>query len=356
MPWGRGRVPPPVAGGTLAVVESTGEDRRVTRLGLWLTGSWPVVTADGASGPRSSGHPDRTGPVGASALDRVADLAGFAEQAGFDSVWVTDLVPPTTAGRSGHPDPEAYSLLGALATRTQTVRLGAVPVGEDRRPPSMVGKIVTGIDVISHGRAVLTYGLGPAGAVRGARTIEALRVGRSLLEDESPTFEGTFYSVTDAMNRPGPVQDGGVPVVVYVERHGDLDGVAVTEFAGLADAVIVGGSADELRRVIEEVRSAPVPGGPGHDGEVGPLQVIGIGLLPGMTAQSPSSAEPQGGAIVPRAVASVRDLVDAGVDGCLVPLDMTTPVETLATIAAGSGDFSLRHVAPGATLGGDRRR
>ena len=338
--------------GTLAGVESTGEHRNVTRLGLWLTGPWPVVPADG-DGPYP-GSPTGSGPVGSSVLDRVAALAEFAEQVGFDSVWVTDRVPSHAPDGSGHPDPEAYSLLGALATRTRAVRLGAIPLGEDRRPPSIVGKIVTGIDVISHGRAVLTYGLGPADAVRGARTTEAVRVGRALLEDEAPTFEGAFYTVVDAMNRPGPVQPGGVPVVVFFEDQADMATVAVTEFAGLADAVIVDGTAGDLRRVIEEVRSVPARGDPGPGGALGPLQVIGIGLLPGMTGPRAAGARPDEGIRVVGASALVPDLFDAGVDGCLVPLDMSTSVESLAATVAGSGHLSVRRSGSGGVTGEDR--
>ena len=280
--------------------------------------------------------PTDSGPVVTSVLDRVATLAEAAEQVGFDSVWVTDWVPSDTPVHAGHLGPEAYSLLGALAARTRVVRLGAVPLGEDRRPPSMVGKIVTGIDVISHGRAVLTYGLGAPDGGRGARTIEAIRVGRALLEDETPTFEGTFHRVVEAMNRPRPVQSGGVPVVVFFEHQADVSTVAVTEFAGLADAVIVDGTAGDLGRVVEAVRSAPARGGPGPGGAVGPLQVIGIGHLPGMAGFA-SAGDPEHGVAVPRASSLVQDLFDAGVDGCLVPVDLSTPVGSLAALVAASG-------------------
>ena len=234
----------PAGTGTLAGVEPTRENRPVTRLGLWLTGSWPATGGTGAAD-------------GSPVLDRIAELSRLAEQSGFDSLWVTDRVPPIRPGSSGPADPEAYSLLGALAARTHRARLGAIPVGVDRRPPALLAKIVTGIDVISHGRGVLTYGLGPPDAVRGARVNEVLRVGRALLEDDVPTFEGNFYSVVDAINRPGPVQEGGIPVVVFIEHPSDLATVAVTEFIGLADAVIVGGGTEDVRRVVDEVRGMP---------------------------------------------------------------------------------------------------
>ncbi len=338
---------------TLAGVKPTGEDGPVTRLGLWLTGPWPVA-ANGSTGqPRSADRSELSGPVGSSVLDQVVALAGVAERSGFDSLWVTDEVAAARGGASGHAGPEAYSLLGALAARTQAVRLGAIPVGVDARPPAIVAKVVTGIDVISHGRAVLTYGLGAPEATRGARTIEALRVGRALLEDEAPTFRGQFYSVVEAINQPGPVQVGRVPVVVFIERHADLSSVAVTEFVGLADAVVVPGGTREVRQVVDELRTMPRRGDSGS--RDGPLQVIGIGLLPGLTHPSSPEGASDGGLAVGRPEAEVGELLEAGVDGCLVPVDLATPVETLAAASDAVRALAPHDVARGGPPGGDGR-
>jgi hypothetical protein len=326
----------------------------VTRLGLWLRGPWPSAggtgSVEGSPEPRSANHTNHTGRTvveGPSVIDRIVDLVGMAERSGFDSVWVTDedpLAVPET------PDPglEAYSLLGALAARTEGVRLGALPVGIDNRAPSIVAKIVTGIDVISHGRGILTYGLGADDAVRGARVTEALRVGRALLEDEAPTFDGAFYSVVDAKNKPGPVQVGGIPVVVSIGGLVDLTTVAVSELTGLADAVVLPGRADDVRRAVARVRSSSPPTGVRPNTGVGPLQLIGIGPM----APATPSSRPEGGSTVPGVAAEVRALFDAGVDGCIVPVAITTPPGVLADIAAGlGGTASWKH-----PLGGDPAR
>jgi alkanesulfonate monooxygenase SsuD/methylene tetrahydromethanopterin reductase-like flavin-dependent oxidoreductase (luciferase family) len=333
--------------GTLAGVHSTRRTRPVTQLGCWLKGPWPADTAD----PAVPGNP--TGPVsGSSALEQVAGLGALVEESGFDSLWVTDQVSSTHQGGSVRADPEAYSLLGALATRTRSVRLGAIPLDLHRRPPSLVAKIVTGIDVISHGRGILTYGLGPGDAVRGARVIEALRVGRALLEDESPTFEGTFYTVVDAMNRPGPVQDGGVPVVVFIEDHSDLATVAMSEFVGLADAVIVEGALDEVRQVVDEVASIPVRRDAEGGEEFVPPQVIGIGSVRGGDQASGPTLQLNDGSSVAQVVDAVRDLFRAGVDGCIVPMDLTTSPEGLAAVGEGLRDIPVDPVRIRGTGGG----
>ena len=53
---------------------------------------------------------------------------------------------------------EAYTLLGALAARTKTVKLGTLVTGVTYRNPAILAKIVTTLDVISSGRAFLGIG------------------------------------------------------------------------------------------------------------------------------------------------------------------------------------------------------
>ena len=53
---------------------------------------------------------------------------------------------------------EAYTLLGALAARTRRVQLGALSLASPARNPGVLAKIVTTLDVISRGRAILGIG------------------------------------------------------------------------------------------------------------------------------------------------------------------------------------------------------
>ncbi|HEX3979578.1 MAG TPA: LLM class flavin-dependent oxidoreductase, partial [Acidimicrobiales bacterium] len=135
---------------------------------------------------------------GAGTFQRLCGLAQAAESAGIDSLWVTDDVTG-----SGARHLEAYSLLGALSTCTRAVRLGAIPIGIDSRAPAIVAKIVTGIDVISHGRGLLTLGVDTGHGSDIERLSERLEVCRSVLHDGVPTFTGAFYSIAGAVNHPG---------------------------------------------------------------------------------------------------------------------------------------------------------
>ena len=122
---------------------------------------------------------------------------------------------------------ESYTLLGGLAARTSRIRLGTMVTGVTYRNPALLAKIVTTLDVISAGRAMLGIGaawydvehegLGvafPPVGERMDRLEEAVQICRSMFRDEVATFEGRYYSVHEARNLPRPVQPGGPPILI----------------------------------------------------------------------------------------------------------------------------------------------
>ena len=181
---------------------------------------------------------------GSALFERVSASVVHAEQVGFDAVSVPDhLHQNGTGGGPTSPMFEAYTLLGALAMRTSTVKLFALVSPVTLRNPGHLAKAVTTLDVISGGRAIL--GLGAAWDVdehaafalnfpnvgeRMDRLDEALSVCKSMMNDERANVAGTHYSVTDAYNSPRPVR-GTIPILVggggekrtleIVARHAD---------------------------------------------------------------------------------------------------------------------------------------
>ena len=161
-------------------------------------------------------------------FDEVLDRANAAEAGGYDSVWVMDhfyQLPPM--GGPSQPMLDAYTLLGAIAARTSRVKLGALVTGVTYRNPAHLAKIVTTLDVISGGRAILGIGaawydvehdgLGfdfPSDGERLDRLEEALQICRGMFAGTAPTFDGAFYRTHEAHNIPPPVQPGGPPVLV----------------------------------------------------------------------------------------------------------------------------------------------
>ncbi len=242
--------------------------------------------------------PDDGTPFG-DVLARADAAATAAEGAGIGSVWVSESGAGTTGPDAPVVPYEAYSLLGALAVRTRLVHLGVVADRGERRAPSILAKIVTGVDVISHGRAVLSLDGDGGSDSDTERLSEALAVCRAVLVEDHPTYAGRIYAVDDAVNRPAPVQPGGIPLVVFVRGTGPGRRALVDEAARLADALVVDGGADGVR----SARMAVDDRNDAGDRPGGPAAVLGR-----VTAGTP-----------PGAVAdAVHDLAAAGATGCLV--------------------------------------
>ena len=91
----------------------------------------------------------------------LGDVVETAEAAGFDLISVADHVwlHPIIGGPLGN-HVEAYTTLGFIAAHTKRVRLLALATAASYRPPGLLAKIVTTLDVLSGGRAMLGIGSG----------------------------------------------------------------------------------------------------------------------------------------------------------------------------------------------------
>jgi F420-dependent oxidoreductase-like protein len=215
--------------------------------------------------------PNFSGLDPADLFDHVAGLAVTAEEAGFDSVWVMDhfyQLPPL--GGPEQPMLEAYTLLGALAVRTRRVQLGTLVTGVTYRNPGILAKIVTTLDVISRGRAILGIGaawydvehqgLGidyPADRVRLDMLEEAVQVCRAMFTGDDVSFSGVHYRLDHARNLPRPVQPGGPKIMI----GGGGEKRTLRLVARYADKCNVTGDVATLARKIDVLR--------GHCAEVG---------------------------------------------------------------------------------------
>jgi F420-dependent oxidoreductase-like protein len=208
--------------------------------------------------------PNFSGFEPADLFDHVAGLATAAEDSGFDSVWVMDhffQLPPL--GGPDAPMLEAYTLLGALAARTHRVQLGTLVTGVTYRNPAILAKMVTTLDVISRGRAILGIGgawydvehqgLGvdyPSDRVRLDMLEEAVQVCRAMFTGDDVSFSGTHYRLDHARNLPRPVQAGGPKIMI----GGGGEKRTLRLVAQYADMCNVTGDLATLARKVEVLR------------------------------------------------------------------------------------------------------
>jgi len=161
-------------------------------------------------------------------FEKVAQIAVSAEESGFDSVWVMDhFYQIGNVGPRTDPMFEAYTMLAAIAARTRRASLGAMVTGVTYRNPAYLAKVVTTLDVISSGRAILGIGAAwnddehagygfafPPVSERMGRLEEALKICRAMFTEEAPSFAGRYYSIAGALNQPRPIRPAGIPVLV----------------------------------------------------------------------------------------------------------------------------------------------
>jgi alkanesulfonate monooxygenase SsuD/methylene tetrahydromethanopterin reductase-like flavin-dependent oxidoreductase (luciferase family) len=147
------------------------------------------------------------------------------ESLGFDSLWLTDHLVRTAQPEDPYFD--AWMLLSALANHVHRVRLGVLVSSNTFRHPSVLAKMAVTLDHISNGRLELGIGAGwfktehemfgidfPETGELVDRYAEALDLLDRYLSNEVTSFEGEYYTLREAPNRPAPIQKPRPPLVV----------------------------------------------------------------------------------------------------------------------------------------------
>lgn len=156
--------------------------------------------------------------------------AEATEEAGFSAFFRSDHYLRMGDG-SGAPGPtDAWITLGALARETRSIRLGTLVTAATFRLPGPLAISVAQVDQMSGGRVELGIGTGwfddehraygipfPPVAERFEILEEQLEIMSGLWRtpaNETYTFAGSHYRVTESPALPKPHQDGGPPIII----------------------------------------------------------------------------------------------------------------------------------------------
>ena len=186
-------------------------------------------------------------------FDTLVERWQYFEKLGFDSAWDCDHFNQTS-NETG-PYFEGWTLLAALAARTERIRIGVLVSCNNFRHPGLLAQQAITVDHISNGRLELGIGAGYTEGEHGRFGIplqspgdrrrsfhEAVQIIDSLLRNEETTFDGRYYQLDGAYVRPGPVQKPRPPFTFGA--HGPRMLRICAEYADTWNSV---GTVDEMR-------------------------------------------------------------------------------------------------------------
>jgi len=214
---------------------------------------------------------------------RAVNIAREAEGAGWDGLFVSDLVESLEGGAT---ESDAFITLAAITSITARMRLGLVTPAADRRRPWVLARQSAVIDHLSQGRLIFGTGVGHASWYEGLASPESAAHGGeedarvSLFEEslavlllcwsgERVRHEGRWMQVDSPPFLPTPLQRPRIPVWVTAEwprrtplrRAAHLDGI-LPVFTESRDLRVPPDTTD-VRAIREELRRLDAP--PQHE-------------------------------------------------------------------------------------------
>ncbi|MFI5784027.1 LLM class F420-dependent oxidoreductase [Nocardia sp. NPDC051570] len=222
---------------------------------------------------------------GAAALaGELARVGAAAEAAGAAWLSLQDhyFQIPISGLPEESPMLEGYTTLGYLAAHTSSIGLGMLVSGVTYRHPGLLAKIVSTLDVLSGGRAVLGLGaayferehrgLGipfPATAERFDRLEETLRICAQMWDPQNNgPFHGEHYQLAETLCSPQPIHrpkvliagDGERKTLRLVAQYGDACNVVGTSPEGVRHKLdVLRRHCDEVGRDYDEIRTTIAP-------------------------------------------------------------------------------------------------
>lgn len=160
--------------------------------------------------------------------NELEDLAEYADSADWHALWYADHFMPNTGDESivDGSVHECWSVIAAITAVTSRLRIGSLVSPTTFRHPAILAKTASTIDRIGGGRLILGLGAGwqinehiaygvdlLSNRDRVDRFEEAIRIVRSLLDQDRTSFSGEHFTVSDAPCQPRPIQTP-LPILV----------------------------------------------------------------------------------------------------------------------------------------------
>lgn len=199
-------------------------------------------------------------------FDSVKRKAQWAENHGYTWFSVMDhLIQIQGVGVADEPFMEGWTTLAALAAETSKIRLSTLVSSVAYRNPSLLVKMTTTLDIISHGR--VTFGIGAGWnvaeykqygyefperpAVRIRQMEEAIQIAKLMWSEPRATFHGKYFHIENLIMEPKPVQKPHPPILI----GGSGEQLTLRAVARHADMCNLFGGPDDVKRKFDILRA-----------------------------------------------------------------------------------------------------
>jgi F420-dependent oxidoreductase-like protein len=160
--------------------------------------------------------------------ERLREIAGTADEAGFASLWVMDhFFQISFSGPPEEPMLEGYTAATWLAAASRRAKIGLLVTGVQYRHPGILLKAATTLDVLSGGRSYLGIGAGwfehesrglgapfPPLRTRYEQLEETLQIAKQMWADNDAPFSGQHYQLERPICHPQPLAHPHPPIMI----------------------------------------------------------------------------------------------------------------------------------------------
>jgi len=172
-------------------------------------------------------------------FDHIVEISQLCERLGYHSVWAFDHLAPYWL-KSG-ASLECWTTLASLAPHTKDIKLGSLVTNVNLRHPSLLAKITSSLDNITHGRVILGIGTGDMLSKREltsfgyryepidqrvTRLRETIQILKGLWCSDDFSFVGKYFRLSHTNLEPKPTQHPHPPIWIGGKHHKVLDLVA----------------------------------------------------------------------------------------------------------------------------------